>query len=65
MELDIEIHHVLLSVNGGPGRARNEGVKYAKNADAFFFCDADDRFYTHHIRMGLGMLQRHPGKWLC
>lgn len=43
--------------NQGQGAARNTGVRESK-AQAFFFCDDDDLYYSAHILTGISLLNR-------
>lgn len=50
---------VSLPENSGPARARNEGVRYARN-DWIAFLDSDDAWDTDKLSRQVAYLQRYP-----
>lgn len=50
---------VIQRLNGGPGAARNTGVR-AVESPFLAFCDADDRWPADRLALDLDHFQRHP-----
>ena len=57
---EVSIVYRRLETNGGPGRARNEGVKLAKS-EWIAFQDSDDLWLPNKLKEMVEYMEEHPG----